>query len=447
MRLANFILENLERILQEWQEFAATLVPLEQQADKELLRDHLKQMLEAIALDLAAPQTVSEADLKSKGLSDVPDEQETAASIHGLDRLSLGFSLDAAMAEYRALRASVTRLWKEALAGEPFSISMMDDLIRFNEAVDQAISESVTSYSSEKEQETRVFDTILSSSPDLNFTFDLHGRFMYANQALRNVFELPLTKIIGKTHADLKLPDSDDRQREIQQVIETKKQYRGENEHINAQGVKAFYDYILVPTLDKNGNVEAVAGTARNITERKAAEDLNWHKANYDLLTGLPNRRLFTDRLEQDIKHAERVGAQVALLFIDLDRFKAANDNFGHDAGDILLRLVAERIRACIRETDTVARLGGDEFMVILQGFADIGHVEVVAEKILETLASPFKIFENTADISSSIGIAFYPKDAATAEELQKNSDQAMYSAKAGGRNRFSFYIETHQES
>ncbi|MFC6518913.1 diguanylate cyclase domain-containing protein [Undibacterium arcticum] len=196
----------------------------------------------------------------------------------------------------------------------------------------------------------------------------------------------------------------------------------------------------FVPAVDKEGVVEAVAGTARNITERKAAEEKNWQRANYDLLTGLPNRRLFLDRLEQDLKHAGRIGAPISLLFIDLDHFKEVNDKFGHDAGDLLLRLVTARLLSCIRDTDTVARLSGDEFTVILQDLRGTEDVELIAGKILTELASPFPIFSHTVHISASIGITLSPQDASTPDHLIKNADQAMYVAKKAGRNQFSFF-------
>ncbi len=440
MRLSPYILENLERILQEWEAFAATLVPPDQKLSKLLLRDHVKQMLEVIAADLATPQTAHETAEKSKGHVDSPSEAQTAASTHGIERLALGFSLSAAMAEYRALRASVTRLWREKLIDQPHTDTVVDDLIRFNEAIDQAINESVTSYSFEKDQQTRVFDTILSSSPDLSFTFDLEGRFTYANKAVTELFELPLDEIMGKSNLDLKLASSTVLQHEIERVINTKKRFRGEMTHINSDEKQEYYECILVPVFNKQGEVEATAGTARNITERKAAEDQNWQKANYDLLTGLANRRLFNDRLERDIKHAIRTVTQLGLLFIDLDNFKDANDNFGHDAGDFLLRLAADRIRLCVRETDTVARLGGDEFTVILQDLNGNEQAELIVRKILKELDSSFQIFNHDVHISSSIGIAIFPKDANTPDLLIKHADQALYVAKHAGRNRLSFY-------
>lgn len=441
MRLSDYIRDNIEVIMQEWEEFAATLVPPAQKMDKVLLRDHLKQMLTVISADIEQHQSAHEEGKKSKGHADLSPVEETAASIHGVERLAIGFSLNAAIAEYRALRASVTRLWQTSLEGKPLPSTAMQDLIRFNEAIDQAINESVTSYGVEKEQQTRMFDAILSSMPDLCFTLDLSGTFTYANRAFVDLLDRPLDQIVGKKCLDLQIPGTKELHHHIQEVMTTKKQFRGEMLYTQPSGQLEFYDYILVPTFDNNGVTEAVAGTARNITERKAAEDENWHKANYDLLTGLPNRRLFLDRLMQDVKHAERGNNQLALLFIDLDRFKEANDSFGHDAGDLLLRRVADRLRAYVRETDTVARLGGDEFVVILKNVGNAEHIKRVTEKILKGLSTPFEIYTHHIDISSSIGVAIYPQDASIPDDLIKYADQAMYTAKSAGRNRISFFL------
>ena len=230
-------------------------------------------------------------------------------------------------------------------------------------------------------------------------------------------------------------------------MIKTKAHYSGEMMLRELSGQWGHYEYIYAPVLSKRGKVEAVAGTARNVTERKAAEEKNWQKANYDMLTGLPNRRLFQDRLEQDLTRATRIGVPMALLFIDLDHFKQANDQFGHEAGDTLLRLVAERLRSCVRKTDTVARLGGDEFTVLLQDLTGTGHVEYVAEKILHELANPFQIFDHSVHISGSIGIALSSQEASTPEQLMKNADQAMYLAKHAGRNQFSCFVPAQVHS
>jgi diguanylate cyclase (GGDEF)-like protein len=186
--------------------------------------------------------------------------------------------------------------------------------------------------------------------------------------------------------------------------------------------------------------------TVRDITERKQAEEQLHHLAHYDVLTGLPNRTLFLDRLEQEIKKSNRSGLALTLLYIDLDQFKEVNDTLGHNVGDALLVEAAHRISACVRESDTVARLGGDEFTVILAELADSSSVERVAQDIIKTLTDPFQLGGESIYVSASIGITIYPTDAADAENLLKNADQAMYVAKDGGRNRFSYFTNLLQE-
>ena len=188
-------------------------------------------------------------------------------------------------------------------------------------------------------------------------------------------------------------------------------------------------------------------GFIRDITKQKKSEELIWNQANFDTLTGLPNRHMFHDRLTQDIRKAHRAGLKTALLFIDLDKFKEVNDTLGHSMGDILLKEAARRISSCVRETDTVARLGGDEFTVILAELDDTGSVERVAENILQNLAKPFRLGDEIAYISASIGITLYPDDAAEMEDLLKNADQAMYAAKNKGRNRFDYFTQSMQQA
>ncbi len=184
-----------------------------------------------------------------------------------------------------------------------------------------------------------------------------------------------------------------------------------------------------------------------DITDRKLKDDLIWQQANFDTLTKLPNRRLFQDRMSQEIKKAHRVGHPVALLFIDLDRFKEINDTLGHAEGDQLLAEASLRILGCVRETDTVARMGGDEFTVILPEFGSTTHVERIAQNIIHQLGSPFSLSGGEIGyVSASVGIALYPNDAANMEQLLKHADQAMYVAKAEGRNRFSYFTKSMQQ-
>lgn len=194
------------------------------------------------------------------------------------------------------------------------------------------------------------------------------------------------------------------------------------------------------------GGETVLQATVRDITDRKKADALMYRLAHYDALTDLPNRTLFLDRLGQEIRKSNRSGLALTLLYIDLDQFKEVNDTLGHHVGDALLVDAARRIEACVRESDTVARLGGDEFTVILPELSDPIHVERVARDIIKTLIEPFQLGGETVYVSASIGITVYPDDAADAESLLKNADQAMYVAKDGGRNRFSYFTNLLQE-
>lgn len=188
------------------------------------------------------------------------------------------------------------------------------------------------------------------------------------------------------------------------------------------------------------GFIDDISGRKQSEeTIRQVTEKLE-RRANYDTLTGLPNRALFRDRLEQAIRRAEDEAREVALLFIDLDRFKEVNDLLGHDAGDLLLVEAARRIGGCVRKGDTVARLGGDEFTVILTETRELAHVEAVAQAILDALARPFQIQAELLYIAGSVGIARFPQDARDPEELMRNADHAMYRSKSGGRNQLTFF-------
>jgi diguanylate cyclase (GGDEF)-like protein len=170
-------------------------------------------------------------------------------------------------------------------------------------------------------------------------------------------------------------------------------------------------------------------------------------EVNIDRLTGLPNRNVFHDRLDMDIKKAHRSGLPLALLFIDLDHFKEINDTLGHSIGDLLLKQVGHRLQAYVRETDTVARLGGDEFTITLAELHDTGKVTDVAQKIRNDLARPFRLDGELAYISASIGITLYPRDGRNASDLLRNADQAMYQSKDHGRNRFTYFTASMQEA
>ncbi|MEW8212674.1 MAG: diguanylate cyclase, partial [Candidatus Thiodiazotropha taylori] len=178
----------------------------------------------------------------------------------------------------------------------------------------------------------------------------------------------------------------------------------------------------------------------QRLEERKDYEDQIWQQANFDSLTGLSNRNLFLDRLDHALAYAQRQQTMVALLFIDLDRFKYVNDALGHATGDQLLQEAARRLRLCVREMDTVSRLGGDEFTVILPAISEGQSVARVAASILNELSRPFDLATQETHISASIGITIYPQDGSDSGMLLQNADTALYQAKEDGRNTYRFF-------
>ena len=191
----------------------------------------------------------------------------------------------------------------------------------------------------------------------------------------------------------------------------------------------------------KHGDQQLMAVVAQDISERKAFEEQLTQMAYYDALTGLPNRRLFLDRLNHAVAQAQRHAKLLAVIFLDLDRFKNVNDTLGHETGDELLRLVAERLRGVVRRCDTVARLGGDEFVILLDDIAHIPDAEMVCRKIIELFTEPFNIGEHELFSSTSIGITLFPLDGDNPETLLKNADTAMYCAKHHGRGVYRLYV------
>ncbi|WP_229833568.1 EAL domain-containing protein [Alishewanella longhuensis] len=183
-----------------------------------------------------------------------------------------------------------------------------------------------------------------------------------------------------------------------------------------------------------------------DITAQKAAEDELRYMANYDALTGLPNRALLMDRIQHGIEQAKRQRRSLALCFIDLDKFKHINDSLGHDIGDLMLKEVARRLKLTLRDSDTVARLGGDEFVVILEGYKSNDNISHVARKMLAVVSEPMQLGNENVGVSPSIGIALFPDDAQNGNELMKHADVAMYHAKEAGRNNFQFFIKEMNE-
>ncbi len=442
MSLAQFIHDHIDEIVEDWVHFARG-IPSASNFDVAVLRDHAAGILATIASDLEAHQSAQQQEQKSKGLA--PRSIFTSeAQIHGSSRLLDGFTVNDAVSEFRALRASVLRHWYQA-EGDPNGPGCTE-LTRFNEAIDQALTESLAGFSDDKARSARLFDTLLSVSPDLSFIVDLDGKLLYGNAALAAALGQPMSALTG---CPFGLPDAAACAAfaiDVRRAAQSMAPVRGELTRSDGQRCLV-YEYLLAPVKDEHGCAEAVAGNARDITERKLAEEKHRRSAHYDNLTGLPNRYLFGDRLEQEIKRAGRVGLPLALLFIDLDGFKQVNDQHGHEAGDELLRQCGQRISARVRGADTVARFGGDEFIALLTDIRNMPHVDLLARNLLDELARPFIILGREVHISGSIGVALFPRDATTPEELLRHADEAMYAVKKEGHNNFGFFTPEMREA
>jgi len=277
---------------------------------------------------------------------------------------------------------------------------------------------------------------------------DADGRILSVNPAFSQVSGYAPEEVIGHLAYELTSSHQDIRfYSRMRQTISHTGYWEGEIWHQHKNGDHYLVSLRFNTVFDDKGDALRHVALFTDITQKKASEEAIWKQANFDALTGLPNRRMFNDRLRLEMKKAARDHLPMALIFIDLDGFKAVNDTLGHDFGDILLKQVAERLHQCVRNTDTVARLGGDEFTVILSELKDSGDVVRIVQEILHGLARPFQLKHEVAHISGSIGISLFPDDGHEAEQLIKNADQAMYLCKQQGRNRFHYFAPFMQEA
>lgn len=199
-------------------------------------------------------------------------------------------------------------------------------------------------------------------------------------------------------------------------------------------------DETITPLLDEHGVITHFIAIQQDMTLRNQQQEQDHYLAYHDALTGLANRTHFLELQQQAMLHAAHTKDMLALLFLDLDKFKAVNDTLGHDIGDRLLQAVAERLKAAVRKSDTVARFGGDEFAILLMGLLDMEVAITLACKLVATLAQPFVIAEHKLHIGVSIGISIYPGDGETQDDLMRKADQAMYAAKQQGGGKYQFY-------
>ncbi len=287
---------------------------------------------------------------------------------------------------------------------------------------------------------------------DQRFAFDQHciivvadadGTFTDANTQFSDLSGYSRSELIGSSFARFGGDYQNERiLKDIFDTMNSGKVWQGELSLLKRSGERYWLETTFVPFINDDGTLRNLVAIHTDITEQKLAYADMIHQAQYDALTGLPNRALLLDRLGQMLRNSRRNQNQVAVLFLDLDDFKKINDSLGHEIGDEFLVEVGRRLKSVIRDQDTVGRLGGDEFLVLLNGTEYKEDVEIVASKIIETIREPILIDEYELVVGVSIGISIYPTDGETESEMLRHADSAMYNTKKMGRNSWSYFTE-----
>lgn len=356
-------------------------------------------------------------------------------------------------------RDTYSDLWQSVLAGQEWSGELQNrrkngelywDAVRIMPVLDT--QHNVTHFVSMHEDisarkateaNLRLWATVFENSAEAVMIADPDNRIISVNRAFSRITGFDPDEVIGKTPNIVVLSGQDTTfLRDQRRKLETEGCWQGEiwDRRKNGEIYPKWFGITAVK--DNTGNLAHYVAIFSDISERKAAEAKIEFLAHHDALTGLPNRVLLRDRLEQALAHAERSHSHVALLFLDLDRFKTINDSLGHSVGDKLLSAATGRIAACTRDTDTISRLGGDEFVVVLTELRDAELAVAIAQKIINSMDNPFDIEGHRLTTSFSIGISLYPEDGRDFDTLLKKADTAMYHAKDTGRNIYRFFTE-----
>lgn len=332
-----------------------------------------------------------------------------------------------------------------SLFWESISISaVQDDTGRILSYI--AIKEDITRQKEVAEQ-LQMMETVFRTSNEAILIADQDGRIKSVNPAFSQITGYTLEEVRGKNPSLLSSGRHDKPfYQNLWRELREQGAWSGEIWNRRKNGT-VYPEWLSISVVrDNQGNVSEYVAVFSDITRHKNNEARIIRQAYYDELTGLPNRSLLSDRLDLAIVTADRDGQMIALLFVDLDRFKFVNDSLGHECGDDLLKQVARRLNDCVRETDTVARFGGDEFVILLHNVKSDADANHVAAKLIERLSEPFLLAGREVIIGASIGIAMHPGDADTAETLIRNADLAMYKAKQSGRNQAHFFTAAMQE-
>jgi len=290
-------------------------------------------------------------------------------------------------------------------------------------------------------QSEEKYRSILESIQEGYFEVDLNGNFTFCNNSMSRLTGCSKEELLGMNHRQF---TNEENAKEVFQafneVYDTGEPSKFDWQIIRRNGGEGFIEASVTLKKDASGKPTGFKGMIRDITERKRIEQQINYMATHDALTGLPNRLMFSQLLNHAIRSAQRHGKQLAVLFIDLDRFKTINDSLGHETGDRLLKEMARRFRKSLRAVDIVGRLGGDEFIILTEEVDELSQVANVAHKLLTTVIQPIVLTGEECRITASIGISIYPKDGKDEQSLMKNADIAMYFAKEEGKNNYQFY-------
>ncbi|WP_347986281.1 EAL domain-containing protein [Methylomonas sp. AM2-LC] len=289
---------------------------------------------------------------------------------------------------------------------------------------------------------------VYQASSEAMLVTDAHNHIIDINPAFTQMTGYSLAEIVGTDSQFLSSGLQDTHfYNDMWEKLNEKGVWQGEVWSRRKNG-EIFAESLTINTIyHEDGTVHRRVALFSDISEKKKTDEIIWEQANFDHLTQLPNRSMVYNRLDQEIKKSHRTGLPLAIMFVDLDRFKEVNDSLGHEAGDSLLKEASKRMLGCVRESDTVGRLGGDEFTVFLSELEDIDSVGRVAANILNALSIPYQLGDQLTYTSASIGITIYPDDATDISTLLKNADQAMYAAKHRGRNCYNYFTLAMQEA
>lgn len=295
----------------------------------------------------------------------------------------------------------------------------------------------------ESEARLRMQISAINAATDQIMITDPEGNILFVNPAFEDETGYQFNEVVGRNIVFVKIGyNHNDLMSGLIRALRSGSNWHGEVVTRRKNNTMYAEDITITPVKNESGKIENFIAINRNVTEKKVYEQKLNHLAHHDPLTGLPNRLLFIDRLSQRLIQAHRRGQVLAVMFLDLDRFKYINDTRGHSEGDKLLKSVAKRLTSCLREADTVARMGGDEFTIIISDISRPEDASIVAQKILAALSKPFTLNGEEMFISVSIGISLYPSDGIDVETMVKNADTAMYRAKDNGRNNYQFYTD-----